>query len=237
MTRHGADPEDLDRLATSFARAAERLTTDVAAVRGLLDAVGWSGADAADLRARLDQDLSPRVHRSAELLRQAADDLRRNADEQRRASAATDAPLDVAAAMATGGLAVGGSPDPEPSEEWLDNPRVSALMSLLGAIPVAGTGVSLAVALGENLDAGITQTWADPSDPVSRADLLDDYRDAVETDIDAIWSTGWTAAGLAGIPDPLMVPTIGVSAMDLLLGTEMHEHLAPSTWMSFLFEE
>jgi hypothetical protein len=238
MTRQGSNPDDLDRLASTFEHAAERLDVDLDAVRALAGTVGWSGHDATELRHRLDVDLGPRTRRSTERLRRAADDLRRNAEEQRQASSGGEASLDLTEAVAAGGLSIDGRPAATPSPEWLDNPRIAALMSLLGAIPVAGTGVSLAVAFGENLDAGITQSVLDPADPSSRAELLDDYRDAVETDIDAMWSVAWTMAELkTGIPDPFTVPTIGLSAVDLLLGTEMHEELEPSTWMSFLFEE
>ncbi len=82
----GADPEKLDALGRTFGDGAQHLDDIVRDVRRLLPQVDWRGGDRARFEGEIDHDLLPKASSGAQRLREAANDLRRQADEQRRAS-------------------------------------------------------------------------------------------------------------------------------------------------------
>lgn len=89
MTRLGADPEQLERVAQQLRGAADRLTSMGTGVGARLRREPWHGPDAETFRSRWRHHLAPALRRGAEDCRRAARDLDRHAAEQRRAAAGT----------------------------------------------------------------------------------------------------------------------------------------------------
>ncbi|MDQ4213452.1 hypothetical protein [Microbacterium capsulatum] len=88
MAMYGADIAQLRTLAQQFDRHAQQLDAHRMTVGSAIQISAWLGPVAVRFRHLWDSDYSRRVHSAAETLRSAANDLRRNADEQDRASAA-----------------------------------------------------------------------------------------------------------------------------------------------------
>ncbi|MGN8025477.1 hypothetical protein [Microbacterium sp. 22242] len=106
MGTYGADVAQLRSLAAQFDRQASQLDAHRMTVGNAIRISAWMGPVAVRFRAQWDSDYSRRVHGAAGRLRAAAIDLRRNADEQDRASAVGGG--------AAGGLSgwVGATPEP-----------------------------------------------------------------------------------------------------------------------------
>jgi hypothetical protein len=94
----GADPDALDATAEGFARSADALGSIHGDVTRLVRQSPWSGRDAMQFDTVWSERSRPAFDHAVELLRRASQALRRNAEDQRRASAAE------------GGWAGGGSP-------------------------------------------------------------------------------------------------------------------------------
>ena len=88
---HGADPDQLDALAHDVSGAADRLSATHAALRARLHTAPWTGPDAQSFRQDWDTTHHRVIGEACTRLRDAATALRRNADEQRQASAAPGA--------------------------------------------------------------------------------------------------------------------------------------------------
>lgn len=88
MAMYGADVAQLRTLAQQFDRQAQQLDAHRMTVGNAIQISAWRGPVAVRFRHQWDSDYSRRVHGAAQRLRTAAIDLRRNADEQDRASAA-----------------------------------------------------------------------------------------------------------------------------------------------------
>ena len=84
----GADPDQLDELARSIGANAQQLSAVYARVRSTVHAIGWSGPDAEAFRNAWETVHRRILESAATRLLDAATILHRNADEQRRASAA-----------------------------------------------------------------------------------------------------------------------------------------------------
>ncbi|MBS1907166.1 MAG: hypothetical protein JST33_11500 [Actinobacteria bacterium] len=87
MGMYGADVAQLRSLAAQFDSQASQLDAHRMTVGNAIRISAWMGPVAVRFRAQWDSDYSRRVHGAAGRLRAAAIDLRRNADEQDRASA------------------------------------------------------------------------------------------------------------------------------------------------------
>lgn len=98
MSMYGADVAQLRTLAQQFDRHAQQLDANRMTVGNAIQISAWFGPFSVRFRHQWDSDYSRRVHDAAERLRHAASDLRRNADEQDRASA-----VDGGSAVAGGG--------------------------------------------------------------------------------------------------------------------------------------
>lgn len=85
---YGADVNQLEGLAQRFVLAAEQLDRIRASTRGNLHAIRWNGSDAESARRVWETKHGPALGNAARELRQAADRLRRNANEQMVASTA-----------------------------------------------------------------------------------------------------------------------------------------------------
>lgn len=83
---YGADVNQLEGLAQRFALAADQLDRIRASTRGNLHAIRWNGTDAEFARRVWETKHGPALGNAARELRQAADRLRRNANEQETAS-------------------------------------------------------------------------------------------------------------------------------------------------------
>ena len=86
----GADVEQLHALARQFREKADQLESNVA--RSLSQNVAsspWKGTDAETFRQNWQTDLSPKIQQVVASLRDAADSVDRNADEQDRTSSVT----------------------------------------------------------------------------------------------------------------------------------------------------
>lgn len=85
---YGADVAQLRQLAAQFEQHASRLDADRMTVGSAIQISAWVGPVAVRFRHEWDSSHSRRVHGAAVSLREAASALRRNADDQDRASAA-----------------------------------------------------------------------------------------------------------------------------------------------------
>ncbi len=86
MTVHGADADELDRIATAFRQAADELDNEGGTMTRLLNNVSWVGDVAGSFVGSWSGVQLPKIGLSTRFLREAADDLTRNAAEQRRGS-------------------------------------------------------------------------------------------------------------------------------------------------------
>lgn len=84
---YGADVAELRSLAQRFDQAASRLESHRSTVTGVLANTLWRGTDASLFRSVWNADHGPRVTAAARSLRDAAQSLQRNADQQEQASA------------------------------------------------------------------------------------------------------------------------------------------------------
>ncbi|MFZ4811831.1 MAG: WXG100 family type VII secretion target, partial [Ilumatobacteraceae bacterium] len=84
----GADADGLDRLAKLFDDAATSLLSSQKLIRTRLVNSPWDGRDAHAFRSDWERSHKPSLMSTAQYLRDAGNTLRRNATEQRRASAA-----------------------------------------------------------------------------------------------------------------------------------------------------
>jgi uncharacterized protein YukE len=130
----GANPDRLDDMATTFARHAEHLAAVPGDVAQIVRRAGWHGDDAEDFEQAWRRHGERALTSAAELLVQAADALRRNAEEQRQASAAETA-WDgaggaIGAGAATGAAGFGVSP-----EHWAANEGSAQARAMAGASP------------------------------------------------------------------------------------------------------
>ncbi|BDZ39625.1 CHAP domain-containing protein [Microbacterium suwonense] len=125
-TMYGADVAQLRTLAAQFDRRAQELDAGRMTVGNAIRISAWVGPFAADFRVQWDSEHSRRVHDAASRLRDAAQKLRANADEQERASAADGSGTRVSPAPAPrpsdGGVVPGYSgttrpADPKPNPE------------------------------------------------------------------------------------------------------------------------
>lgn len=85
---YGADVAELRALSKRFDQCAQRLDANRMSVGHTLAATVWLGPVALRFKAQWDSEYSRQVHAAAQRLRDAAQELSRNADEQDRASAA-----------------------------------------------------------------------------------------------------------------------------------------------------
>lgn len=84
----GANPDELDALAKHMERAADKLARVHTDALGLIHHSAWTGPNAEEYERRWRQDGRARITGAADILRAASASLRRNASEQRKASAA-----------------------------------------------------------------------------------------------------------------------------------------------------
>ena len=84
----GADPDALDSLATRFADSAGRVDALRTSARADLQSLAWEGSDAERFRSRWESEGIRLLTSASALLRSAGDNLRTNAADQRRTSAA-----------------------------------------------------------------------------------------------------------------------------------------------------
>src|SRR6056297_136318 len=83
---YGADADELDRLAAEFHRAADELDREGGLMTQLLNNVSWLGDVASRFVGGWTGVQLPKIGLSTRFLREAADDLARNAAEQRHGS-------------------------------------------------------------------------------------------------------------------------------------------------------
>src|SRR6056297_3343453 len=83
---YGADADELDRLAAEFHRAADELDREGGLMTQLLNNVSWLGDVASRFAGGWTGIQLPKIGLSTRFLREAADDLARNAAEQRSGS-------------------------------------------------------------------------------------------------------------------------------------------------------
>lgn len=85
-TMYGADVAELRRLSAEFHAAANELDRDGGMMTRLLNSVDWVGGVASRFTSQWTGVQLPRIGLSTRFLREAADELSRNADQQERAS-------------------------------------------------------------------------------------------------------------------------------------------------------
>lgn len=110
MTMYGADIATLRSLATQFDRAADQLDAHRIFLGNAVQQSAWLGPDAERFRGEWRGQYSARVAASARLLRETAATVRKNADEQERASAVDGGVQSRPSGVGAAGAAVGLSP-------------------------------------------------------------------------------------------------------------------------------
>ena len=109
MTVEGADVAQLRSAATQFSKGASALETSAKALHSLIgSATQWRGPDADRFRSQWSSKSTRTINAAVDALRQAADTLQRNADEQDKASAVQGADT-VAASVYSGSAAPTGA--------------------------------------------------------------------------------------------------------------------------------
>lgn len=88
VMRQGADPDELDQLAARFRGGADRIDGHLDELQRLSRQAMWHGADAHEFGILLQGELRTRLNHGAARMRDAAVQLRRQAEQQREASAA-----------------------------------------------------------------------------------------------------------------------------------------------------
>ena len=126
MTMHGADAEGLDLLATRFETGAQLLRRAAATITAQLGSSPWEGRRAQAFRSDWSRSHRVTLIRTADDLAQAAQTLRRNAQEQRSASGATAGGSGIGPSLTTtatwGGVAL--SPERlNQIRDWFDRGR------------------------------------------------------------------------------------------------------------------
>lgn len=97
MTFYGAEPASLRQLAAQFDRAANNLEATLKPLQSQINNHRvWQGPDADRFRSEWTSVSRPRTTSAVDALRQAADTLRRNADEQEKTSSVDAAPVGAA---------------------------------------------------------------------------------------------------------------------------------------------
>lgn len=153
----GADPDQLDDLARELSGAADRLVATHSALRGRLHTAPWSGSDAQAFRHDWDTTHHQAIGAAGRRLRDASVALTRQADEQRRASAAPGA-------GSPAGLAgPGGGPGPIGG---------LGLAVPVGMHPAGGPSID-GFTMGPPTEPPLTFTDSFPYDPDARATPAD----------------------------------------------------------------
>lgn len=139
----GADPDRLDDLARELSGAADRLAATHTALRGRLHTAPWSGTDAQAFRHDWDTAHHRAIDGACRRLRDASVDLFRQADEQRRASAAPGAgtpigPVGDSAPLTAGEGDVSRNPGSEDRPDELGSGR-PGWPPIPGTTPLDGT--------------------------------------------------------------------------------------------------
>lgn len=152
---YGADTQQLRGLASTLSGAADELRTTTLRLTAAIDKTGWLGQDAENLKGRWRASSKGRLVAAADQLDGAVEALRKNAEEQDRASGITPGtigdstlvPLDL-----TSGL--GGTTSAPESVSWLDravgmNGFLQSFDTITGlttdAFDLAGLGLSTPV--------------------------------------------------------------------------------------------
>ncbi|GAA2405787.1 WXG100 family type VII secretion target [Mycolicibacterium llatzerense] len=105
MTFYGAEPASLRQLAVQFDRAANNLETTLKPLQSQVNSHRvWQGPDADRFRSEWANVSRPRTTSAVDALRQAADALRRNADEQEHVSNAGNGEVHSTAPVGTSEL-------------------------------------------------------------------------------------------------------------------------------------
>ena len=102
MTQLGADVDQLETLAGVLERAADRLLASRTTTTAAMSSTWWLGPDAERTRSWWHTTANATVHGAAEQLRTAANDLRRQAEQQRSASGMDGSGGGVAPAFVSG---------------------------------------------------------------------------------------------------------------------------------------
>lgn len=96
----GADPQDLNNLATAMDQGARSLDQARTQLGGFIKNVRWNGEDAFRARSNFNTKHAPQLSTAAVMLRETADRLRKQATEQENASAADGGELGTGAGFA-----------------------------------------------------------------------------------------------------------------------------------------
>ena len=86
MALIGSDPEKLDNLGKLAAAGAKQCKSSANSITATMSRARWSGVDANDFRRRWTTSHRPQLHSAADVLDELARAVRREADEQRKAS-------------------------------------------------------------------------------------------------------------------------------------------------------
>lgn len=152
-TVYGADVAQLRELARSFDSCADRLEGGRSSLTGAIDASPWQGPDAQRFRGDWTGTHSRRMSGAVDALRTGARELRRNADEQERASA-----VDSGEVASTPGIRDGAAPNAEPHVTYVrtaSGETVRIEQSVDDAQGTAGSTSEARSGLHGDLDAGV----------------------------------------------------------------------------------
>ncbi|MCR1982303.1 hypothetical protein NSA53_08650 [Cellulosimicrobium cellulans] len=148
MGFYGADIGELRRLAQSLTTASESLETTRGGLQSTVSGARWAGPDGDELRGRWTSELGPALAAAAATLRDAADKVRTNADQQESASSdgtggggsGPGGSGSGSGGSGSGGSGSGGSGDGGESGDGSGGPTVSVKGSQGGGSDNGGLG-------------------------------------------------------------------------------------------------
>ena len=150
MSMYGADVAQLRSLAAQFDRTADQLDANRMAVGNAIQISAWVGPFATQFRLQWNSDHSSRIHGAATLLRTSAQNLRRNADDQERASAVDGGTRAGGDSSGSRGGSVP-TPDRNPWQQAIDALRDATTLGGLKPWQIAELGAKM----GDLMDAKV----------------------------------------------------------------------------------
>lgn len=247
---HGADVEQLRALGDRMRSAADQLDALCRRTRSQLFGSPWDGREAENFRSRWEAELQPLLHRAAADMREAADLLNREAQQQlhasgaragaRRSRARTDsAPMHPSAADARSFQAVVEG-RPRDRAVW----DAVQMVDEVEGISEVGTFALYVSAIGsvDQRELGVQSAWGPLSEATANLTLKLPVATAISIGADVHkLQQAWDAADWAGVTRyaldlglsaaswfPPAAPFVMAAQTGLLIGDLVSDHAAPA---------
>jgi len=255
---HGADVDQLRSLGERMRSAADQLDALCRRTRSQLFGSPWDGREAENFRSRWEAELQPLLHRAAADMREAADLLNREAQEQLLASGATaGAPRSRAEAGTAARARADAAPElptaaDAPSRQAVveRRPRAGAvweavhMVDEVEGISEVGTFALYVSAIGsiDQRELGVQSAWGPLSEATANLTARLPVATAISIGADVHkLQQAWEAADWAGVTRyaldlglsaaswfPPAAPFVMAAQTGLLIGDLVSDHAAPA---------